>query len=128
MEIVVKILLDTNAVLYYLADNLISNISADFVISFITEIELLAYPNLSKNEENIIKTFLNLVEIVDINNSIKKLTIDLRKSFHLKIPDAIICATALYLKIPLVTNDRQILKIKDCPTMTYEMFKERYTI
>ncbi len=122
-----KVLLDTNAVLYYLTDKNISNINCEFAISFITEIELLAYPMMKKDEEKIIKTFLNYVDIIDINSFIKNETINIRKNFNIKIPDAIICATARYLDIPLITNDKQFFKIKDCICISYEKFKEIYT-
>ena len=35
-----ELLFDTNAVLYYLTDNTIFSVNAEFIISFITEIEL----------------------------------------------------------------------------------------
>ncbi len=103
-----KVLFDINAVLYYLTDKSISNINCEFVVSFITEIELLAYPTIEKKEENIISQFLDLVDIIDINAYIKEETINLRRKFNIKIPDTIICATAKYLDVPLITNDKQI--------------------
>ncbi len=121
-----KVLFDTNAVLYYLTDKNISNINCEFAVSFITEIELLAYPMIEEKEEKIIRQFLDLVDIIDINTYIKEETINLRRKFNIKIPDAIICATAKYLDVPLITNDKQILKIKDCKCLDYEKFKEIY--
>ncbi len=75
-----KVLLDTNAVLYYLTDKNISNINCEFAVSFITEIELLAYPMVEEKEEKIIRQFLDLVEIIDINTYIKEETINLKKN------------------------------------------------
>jgi predicted nucleic acid-binding protein len=44
-----KVLLDTNAIIYALNDNLILT-DAYYCISVITEIELYSYPKLSKDE------------------------------------------------------------------------------
>lgn len=56
-----KILLDTNAVLYFLCGKLKANTlpAGNFIISFINELELLSYPNLSKSEENKIEEFIH---------------------------------------------------------------------
>jgi hypothetical protein len=111
-------LFDTNAVLYFLNQpkQLQDNNSAVF-ISFINELELLSYSKLSLNEEKAIKHFLKLIEIINIDQEIKSMTITLRQKYLLKLPDAIICATAMSHKLTLVTNDmklHKISKIKSC--------------
>jgi len=59
-----SILLDTNTVLYLLG----GKISTDFLpegvyyISFITELELLSYPNISETESNTIQQFINGID------------------------------------------------------------------
>ena len=122
-----ELLFDTNAVLYYLTDNTIFSINAEFIISFITEIELLSYPFISEHEKNIIKKFLNSISIIDINQEIKEKTINFRKDYKLKIPDAIICATSNFLNIPLITDDRQLFKVKECSIITFKDFKHKFT-
>jgi hypothetical protein len=42
---------------------------------------------------------------------VKKLAIRLRREHQLKLPDAIVAATALSLKAELVTNDTKLLRI-----------------
>jgi len=120
--------MDTNAILYFLYDKEIASVKAKFSISFITEIELLSYPYINKEEEEIIKSFLNVIDIVDINPEIKRFTIDFRKKYKLRVPDAIICATAYSYKILLVSNDKQLFKAKECAVMKYEDFKNLYCI
>ncbi|MEH2461824.1 hypothetical protein [Nostoc sp.] len=53
--------------------------SAQYLISVITEIELLSYPSLSLEEETQIIDFLNKITIISIDNNIKNLTIAFRK-------------------------------------------------
>ncbi|GAB6162675.1 hypothetical protein JCM12298_18340 [Desulfothermus naphthae] len=48
-----RVLMDTNAILYYLSDKEIAFVKVEFVMSFITEIELLSYPGLKNGEEKI---------------------------------------------------------------------------
>jgi predicted nucleic acid-binding protein len=43
----------------------------------------------------------------------KNIVIELRKNYTLKLPDAIVAATASYLDIPLITSDRDFRKIKE---------------
>lgn len=109
-----KIVLDTNVVLYILADKKLREILSEnyIYISFVTELELLSYPKISKEEKRIILSFLEKVKIIDIENDIKKHTIDLRKSYNLKLPDAIICATAKHYDFILITEDKKLLNIE----------------
>jgi predicted nucleic acid-binding protein len=49
---------------------------------------------------------VHYAKIVDINRSIKDTAIDIRRVDKVKLPDAIIAATANYLNIPLLTADK----------------------
>lgn len=105
-------LLDTNIVLYYLAGKLSQAFPQEnCYVSIITEMELLSYSGLNKKEELQIKNFLSELIVVELNNEIKELTISIRRKFSLKLPDAIIAATALTLRMELLSNDQQFLKI-----------------
>ncbi len=110
-----KILLDTNAVLYFLGGKLKENTfpAGNLIISFINELELLSYPNLSKSEENKIEEFIYSIDVLDMNTLIKQETIVLRKKYRIKLPDAIICATALVYEASLLTLDNNLSKIKE---------------
>lgn len=80
-------------------------------MSIITEIELLSYPNLTLSDEQQIQHFLTQLQILNLTESIKKTAIDLRKQNRLKLPDAIIAATALDLDAILLTNDLKLFQI-----------------
>lgn len=104
--------LDTNAVLYFLAGRLARPLPpADFYISVITEMELLSYPLLKSEEEAEIHDFLGDVAIVELNQEIKIAAIALRREYRLKLPDAVVAATAQHLKAELFTNDLKLLNM-----------------
>ncbi|MBM4166493.1 MAG: type II toxin-antitoxin system VapC family toxin [Ignavibacteria bacterium] len=110
-----NILLDTNAVLYALGGKLDLETIPDgvFSISFVTELELLSYPKLTKENEELIEQFLSDIEIIEMNQEIKRETIHLRKNHKLKLPDALICATSLYKDATLLTYDKKLKKVNE---------------
>ncbi len=57
--------------------------------------ELLAYPLLSREEEGRIREFIGAVAVVGLGEQVKDRTIEVRRSCGLKLPDAIVAATAL---------------------------------
>lgn len=110
-----RVLLDTNVVLYLLSGKLKTTqlIEGRYAISFVTELELLSYPFVSESEETSIKDFIQNIEIVDLTPEIKQQTIALRKKYKLKLPDAIICATAVCEDASLITFDKSFEKVKE---------------
>ena len=116
-----KLLLDTNAVLLILgSEKVFSSLEGkELFVSFITELELFSYPYLNKEEEKSITFFLSKVTIVDITRDIKSKTIQFRKKYKLKLPDAIICATAASKKLTLISNDKQLKKISALPVVSF---------
>jgi|SRR5699024_5100187 len=90
-------------------------------ISCITEIELLSYSGLTEDEENLIRSFLSACNIVDLHSSIRELAINIRKHQKLKVPDAIIAATSIYLDMPLVTMDSDFKKLSDLDIIILEI-------
>src|SRR5580658_11028618 len=64
------------------------------IYSTITRIEVLGFPNLSEQEETAIRRLLNEFEEVAITNAVVERAIQIRKSVRIKIPDALIAASA----------------------------------
>jgi predicted nucleic acid-binding protein len=119
------LVLDTNVVLYYLGGRLQKPLDKkQYVISIITEIELLSYPSIQADEMKTIQNFLDDVTVVELKKSIKTETIFLRKKYNLKVPDAIIAATALKLDSPLLTNDKKLLSVSEIETRTVELIAD----
>ena len=74
-----------------------------FAVSVITYMEVMGYNFNDDNEYNMIRDVFEIFEILYIDEVIAQKTIDVRKIKKVKIPDAIIAATALSLDFTLVT-------------------------
>ena len=118
-----KFVLDTNAVLYLLnGDETLSNFlfEKQLYISIITEMELLSYKNITQKEKQQIIAFIDELIVVNINEDIKAVTIELKKNSNLKLPDSIIAATSVWLKLPFVTSDKQFKNLENLNLVYYE--------
>jgi predicted nucleic acid-binding protein len=118
-----KILIDTNIALYLFNGD--QDLAAELqdkeaYISFINELELLGYKGITEQEESWMELFLEECSIMDFNEGIKNITIDLRRNYKLKLPDAIIAATAIFLGIPLISADSHFDKINDLIFVKYQ--------
>ena len=71
-------------------------------------------------EQKIITSFLKEFIVININDDIKANTIELKKKFQLKLPDCIIAGTSLWLKIPLITSDKQFKTLTNFDLVYYE--------
>jgi predicted nucleic acid-binding protein len=72
-------------------------------ISIITKMEILV--GASKDDEEIVRYFLNNFTIVDINQDISEIAISIRKTTKIKLSDAIIWACAKYIGSLLITRN-----------------------
>jgi predicted nucleic acid-binding protein len=84
-------------------DFLTNVINENFIVSFITLIEFLGYKNVTKSSEE----FISLADVVETDKFIIRICIDLRKTCNIKLPDAIIAATALARNLILITNNEK---------------------
>lgn len=108
-----KLLVDTNIILYLIDGNKkIGQIldGKEIYVSFITELELLSYPELDEEQEEVIKSLLSECKVIGFDEWIKVHAIETRKKNKLKLPDCIIVATSKYFNIPFLTADKRILK------------------
>lgn len=118
-----KLFLDTNIILYLLnGDKTIADFlhQKQLYISVITELELLGYKGINKQEETVIKNFITQCKIININSRIKELTINIRKTYGVKLPDSIIMASAIYLDLPLISADTDFKKVEELTLISYE--------
>ncbi len=81
------------------------------IVSIISEIELLGWYKLNPDDIVELRSLLDDCIILDLTADIKRLAIEIKQQIKIKTPDAIIAATSQYLKIPLVTSDKDFKKI-----------------
>ena len=84
-------------------------------VSQITRMELLGFPAITPAEEQATRALLNLCQVIGISDEIEAQAIRLRRSGGLKLPDAIIAATALVTGGRLLTLDQRLAKAMLAP-------------
>jgi len=104
-----KYLLDTNALIYAINRKL-KLPKADYVVSVITKMELLSWPQLSEADEQQVRAVLSGITVLPLSSRIQESTIKIRRATSLKLPDSIISATAIDGGYVLVTDDEKAQK------------------
>lgn len=84
-----------------------------FIGPLFSEIEILSFSAIGQEEESRIRQFLSQVTIVGLSEEVKQSTIEIRRKYRLKLPDAIVCATAIILDSNLLSNDVQLGKVTE---------------
>jgi predicted nucleic acid-binding protein len=107
-----RYLYDTNIFIYYFSGTLKENyFSVEFIegnqitISTIVRMEVLSHPNIKEHEEAYYKEFLNQFKILPIDSAVEDQAINIRRKYKVKLPDAIIAATAMVSDSILVTKN-----------------------
>ena len=91
-------------------------------ISLITKLEFLAFSRLSDKDRCLFTSFLHRVNVMGLSetdDALHQSIIQKRRDLGLKLPDAIILATALAQDACLVTDDEGLLKIENPSVMPY---------
>jgi len=106
--------LDSNISIYYLGGRLAQPLPTnDILVSVITEIEVLSYPQMTLDEEAKAAAFLSSVIVIALTPEVRDSAIRLRREHRLKLPDAIVAATAFVLNAELLTNDGRLLRLPE---------------
>lgn len=103
-----KALFDSNVIIYFSKREIPISYVDQFdslFISVITYMEILGFPFSNPKEELFIKELLSIFKTIFINQRIVDITVDIRKRKRIKLPDAIISATAISKKLQLVTRN-----------------------
>ena len=105
-----KYLIDTNAIIDFFNGKLPSQgrqllSTIEPAISIITLIELFSSSNINQQELQQLQRFVDIALIHSINLQVAIETIEIRKKYKIKLPDAIIAATAIVYNLKLVTRN-----------------------
>ena len=108
-----RFVIDTNVAIDLTVDKITALYKGLRLISIVTEMELLAYSRLTPEAEQTRIDFLESTTIIPLDVVVKNEAIRIRRfgSPRLKLPDAIIAASAVILDATLVTNDETILRL-----------------
>ncbi|WP_374688658.1 type II toxin-antitoxin system VapC family toxin [Promineifilum sp.] len=111
-----RALLDTNALIYFFEGRekitqLVARTPELFYAS-ITEIELLSSPRLTAEIAAQIRAFLALCRRIELSDEVIERAIEIRRDHRLKVPDAVIAASALAMDLPLVSADTTFQRVR----------------
>ncbi len=112
-------LLDTNVVIGLLKGHAAAVALAEgaglmpgrFGVSQITRMELLGYPGLTDAEDEAVRRWLALCRVLPIDDATEARAIALCRRGLLRLPDAIVAATALAAGARLLTLDERLAKV-----------------
>ena len=101
-------LLDTNILVYALKGipAVVPYLEENCFVSVVTEIEITGVPGLSKMELSARQTAVDHCTIIPLTTAIKNEAIRLKQQHKVKVPDAVIAATALIEDYTLITADK----------------------
>lgn len=121
-----RYLLDTNAVISIVNGNeqLITLLESSSFVAFsiISIIEFLAYSNLTEKDITVFEKMVEESSVISLRNTDKELinTItSIRKSHKIKLPDAILAATAIHYQCQIISNDKELKKITGLQILSF---------
>ena len=119
----IRVVCDTNPLIYLLDGNkpiaqFLEN--KQIYLSVITELELFGKQNLSTHENELIEALLDNCFVIDVEPEIKRIYREIKQKYTIKLPDAVVAATALYLDLPLLTFDKGFKPIINLKLMLWD--------
>lgn len=85
--------------------------NADLMVSTVTRMELLGFPGMTEEEERRISELLGQLKPIAIDERVEEAAIFIRREIGLKLPDALIAATAMTRDAVLVTADTDFERV-----------------
>ena len=112
-------MLDTNYILGILrSDSIVLEListrqiqTEECFYSAITRMELLGYQCITVEEDSLIRKKLNHLTYLSLTKEVEDAAIELRRLHKIKLPDAIIAATAHCFGMELLTLDKHLLSV-----------------
>ncbi len=118
-----KIILDTNCIIYLLSGdaNLVELLRGRHIaFASISEIEILSYPLIQPKEEEQILDFLDKCFLLELDARVRTVAIEMRRNYKLKLPDAIVAASAFVHNYELFTADKEFAKVEGISITIYQ--------
>ena len=117
--------MDTNILIAYLNGevSVISGLTTwkqegrSLCISSISVAEVLSLSTIAPEDLRTAKQFLETFTSIPLDNQLAEMAALLRRIYHLGLPDAVIAATAIQYRMPLVSRDRDFQKIAELTLM-----------
>ena len=105
-----KFLIDTNIIFGIFADRVAARrleilFESGICVSIVTYMETLGWQNITQKEIGEFNDFFANVHIFEINSSIVEKTVAIKQKLKIKLPDAIIAATAIVNNLTLATRN-----------------------
>lgn len=118
-----KIMIDTDiAINLFRGDRHLAVLLQDTeaYISIVGELGLLGYQAIPVEEEPWVEKFLNECIVIGLIDGIKEIAIYVQRQYGLKLPDAIIAATSIFLGVPLLSTDDHFERVKELIFIFYQ--------
>lgn len=97
--------LDSNVVIYEIAGRLAQPLpEGTYFVSVVSKIELLPFAESTPEQERVLRDFLDSISVVELSDEVCEEAILLRKQHRLKLPDAVVDATASIVGAELLTH------------------------
>ncbi|WP_316825736.1 type II toxin-antitoxin system VapC family toxin [Pedobacter miscanthi] len=108
-------LADTNSVIEYLENKLPEKAllfmdNLEMHLSVISRMELLGWSKMTERQLHELNGFISASHVYNLSEQIIQNTIKIRKSHKIKLPDAIIAATAITNNLTLITRNTSDFK------------------
>ncbi len=118
---IANVVFDTNAFIYFVGvDSRLERYSNSTVyISEFSEMELKGRFGITTKELQHLNEILDDFIILPFNNEIKEKAISIRHKKKLKLPDALIVSTAMWIDLPFITADKDF---KNIPSLNLILF------
>lgn len=116
-----RYLFDTNILIYFFNGSLSEDIRRDvsamlkegFTISVVSKMEFLGFRRFDSNQRERATQFLSFAEVIPLEDRIVDAVIELKQTHNIRLPDAIIAATAISEDLSLVTRNVDDFKNAD---------------
>ena len=110
--------LDSNILISYLNEDAgvvkelscLRDLDSRFLISAVTEIEVLSLPKLNVQEVSKLQMFLGTFTVIPLDSQLAKVAADVRRRYGFSLGDSVVIATAQLTSSILITNDKEILR------------------